>query len=259
MSKIADARRSGRPPKDLVDSEVADIVRLAVRAFSRYWGIRIQDIGSGRKRSWIQEAMKAGPMTIDTAWDLLREIVHPSPELVGKKRPKGMSFQRLNKLIAAGAKRGIDPSHWGRKLYADAAMQYQSSALFALLRVLPYKFPFPGIAMFILPGTSNPVARHVTDLVMSAAGLSKQRARDLLSAMRQFLKPAEAPFAQDAWSEVVPRLHYAALSHYLRMATDLMSRFPLSDQENASIEDLFATGLRSAERRESAKWKRIAN
>jgi hypothetical protein len=244
--------RMGRPSSINVTPEDAEILRNAVKIACRYFGVRLQDLGSG---SWIAQAMrKKAPMSVDTALALLDIIARPPRKLVGKRRPQGTSVQNVvaqvkQKLSERGD--GLRPGDVA-DLKDDIAAQYYGHANFAALIMQKYQLPVPGTAVFVMPGTSRLVAAQLTDL-LPLGYLGKQRRRDIVETLERYFELGEKPLATDFGKELVPKLTYLSLGENLRAVADIASAEGLKADECERLGTWAKDIMRSEGRRKRAK------
>jgi hypothetical protein len=220
-------RRVGRPPRETLLPEHAEVVRRAVKAGARYYGIRLRDLGESG--AWMADVMRSrAPMPVETAKRLMREIVSPNPDLIGKKRPQGMHLEDLGRLMM-----GNELKPWIIK--DDAAGQFFGYLAYAGLMLQPYAIPVGGTAFFVMPGASKRVAAELmARLPLGRIGRVKRKS--LQDTIVEFLEPGEVALRKEENKYLIPRLTYLGIVNSLGIAADIG---PLPNEEE-KVEAAFA-------------------
>jgi hypothetical protein len=255
MGNLSEAKsRVGRPLSINIAPDDAKLLREAVKLASRYYGIRLQDLGAS---SWITAAMrKKAAMSIDTALALLEFISHPPPALVGKKRPQGTSIpsvvqQLKQSLDQNGVGLQLQPDDLER-LKGDIAAQYYAYANFAGLLMQKYQLPLPGTAVFVMPGTARLAAAKLAEL-LPLDHLGRQRKRDIVETLEFYFELGEKPLESELGKKLIPRLTYLSLAENLRTMADIATTEGWQDDDLKRLETWAKDVMRSEGRRGRAK------
>jgi hypothetical protein len=198
VRKTAGERRSqrGRPTSATLEPEHAALLRSAVRAFIRYFGIRLQDLGG--KSNWLADAMrKERPISVATALRIL-DLMRPTPELIGKKKPQGQPVSEVVRLL-------LDRQGDSTKLPSGAAADYWINFALATTTMERYVVPIPGTALFVLPGAARPAAVLLAES-LPFRRLSPYRRRVLVEHLSRYFSRAEGPLRSDSGKTVATQL-----------------------------------------------------
>ena len=151
------AGNQGRPRANKLSPEDAALVRSAVRAASRYFGIAIKDLAGGA--SWVAAAMRGGsPLAASVAERLFRLVQQPDEKLVGKKPPQGPSMAEMQTAIDLhSSDRDAHPLH------QTPTLEYIHLIFTATRTIERYARPFPGSVFFVLPDSSQAIAESLAD------------------------------------------------------------------------------------------------
>lgn len=190
--------RRGRPASATLYPEHAELIRKAVKAAAKYYGVRIEDLG--RPSKWIIDAMRTTrPLSVAAAVRLIDAIDHIDPSLIGAKVPQGPTLEEMwSASRQAQSDSAVKPS-------LNPTIEYFGSTFLAHLILERYTAPIPGSVIFVLPGASNAVAEHLADIA-SAHGLAKNKRRQVFEQFAAFLKDAETPLESDLGKKLIPRL-----------------------------------------------------
>jgi hypothetical protein len=147
----------GRPPSAMLFPNDAATVRDAVKAATRYYGIRVQDLD--KESNWVTTAMrKSTEMSTETAERLFRRVQQPDAALVKAKPAKGMSLREAQAVIERFKE---DPE--ANPLPQDPTLDYILKMFEAARVVNNYARPFPGSTLFVTPGTSQRMAELLVE------------------------------------------------------------------------------------------------
>jgi hypothetical protein len=249
--KAAPRHRAGRPPNTNIDADEAKILREAVKLSARYFGIRLQDLGPG----WIAAAMrKKAPLSVEVALALLKCISGPQPQLVGKKRPQGISNKEVfERLIERGKAPEDSPaSEYFKDVKDDVGFKRYALVNFASLIMMKYQLPQPGTAVFVMPGTARLVAAKLAEL-LPLDGVGKQRKREIVETLGDYFELGERPLRAEMGKELVPRLTYLGLAENLSAIADFLEAEGWEDSELKQLEGWAHDVIRSEGRRKRAK------
>jgi hypothetical protein len=229
----------GRPRSHVLLPEHAEAIRRAVKATARYYGIRIQDIGGGSLN--ITEAMRSGSaLSVVAAAQLFAEIQRPRPELVGKKKPQGLSMDRVTELMMQYVR---DPKR--TLIPLDPTVEYFGSVFYAGLVLTRYLAPNPGSAFFVLPGAGRSIAEALTDK-LQLGKISAQRRRAIVDSMAEFFELAEKPLGSELGERLIPRLTVLSLINNLEIVAAFQK---VSDEDVLGLVDTIEAVEGSEERR----------
>ncbi|MCL5258702.1 MAG: hypothetical protein M1314_03045 [Firmicutes bacterium] len=229
-------------------------MRNAVKAATRYYGIRLQDLGGN---GWMIAAMRTkAPMSVETAQRLMEIIREPRPGLVGRKRPQGTSVAEVlksaiaaNELEKSGGPSAMESA---AALKDNAGAQYIADTLMASLTLQRYVIPTPGTAVFVMPGASRSVAENLTHL-LPLGNVGKQRSRAITETLERYFKLGEEPLQTNLGKRLIPRLTVLSLIRNLNVATERHKREGWTDEEAAALEGLVRDVVKSENRRDRAK------
>jgi len=234
-------RKRGRPSGIVLLPEHAAVVRRAVKAAARYFGLRVGDFGP-----WVTTPMRsASQMSLDTAVKLFRHVQQPSAGLAAKKRPRGPS---LVEMAPAVLRFRHDPI--ANPLPQNATTDYLDSIFEAAAVINLYTDPCPGSTMFVMPGTSLSLAQS---LVESFAEEIPKRSRTsdahqkLVLFLAHHFRVAERPLFTDRGRELVPQLMRLGVANRREITRMITEQFP--DQVASDIESSIAALTAAEEQR----------
>jgi hypothetical protein len=245
--------RGGRPPRVTISSEDAKIVREAMKLAARYYGIRLQDLGPGG--SWITRAMRTkAPMSVETGLALHTFITHPKPGLVGKKRPQGTPTGKImQRYITLRQETGEELSSEAfGEVEDDVGARFMGFANMAALMLQKYRLPFPGTAVFVMPGTSRVVAQKLIALFPDGS-IKKQYTRDIEEMLVRYFESGEKPLQSELGKKLIPRLTILSLAENLRDVASYLKEEGWPDEELGNLETWALDVGRSESRRQRAR------
>ena len=245
--------RGGRPTNVTIADDDATIIRKALKATVRYYGIRLQDLGP---ESWIAHAMRTkASMSVETALLFLAYITRPNPKLVGKKRPQGSTTKEaFERFLELGLGEENAPRELPAALMDDAAAQYYAWSSMAALVMQKYQTPLPGTAVFVMPGTSRLVVQKLLPF-LPLGNLGRATVRRIAESLERYFELGERPLQTDLGKRLVPRLTYLSLGENLRVVADHLDADGLRDDDLKELADL-ANNLRRSENRRRRVKKR---
>ena len=177
--------KQGRPLAPTLLPKDAASVRDAIKAATRYYGIRLQDIGT-----WATAAMrKSTPMSIETAERLFLAVYQPDASLVKEKPAKGMPRLEAEAAIKRNAE---DPE--ANPLPEDPAIEFVLKMFEAAQVINNYARPLPGSTLFVIPGTSQRMAELLVESFveeLSGQVFSEELQRKLEDHLSTYFKVAE--------------------------------------------------------------------
>jgi hypothetical protein len=201
-------------PKDAV------IVREAVKAATRYYGIRQQDLGG-----WVTAAMrKSAAMSVESAERLFLVVLLPDASLVKRKRAKGMPLLDAETAIKLHAE---DPET--NPLPQDPAVEYKLKMFEAERVVSEYARPMLGSTLFVIPGTSQRMAELLIEsFTEEAQGLvfGEELQRRLVGHLSYYFEVAERPLKELKNKTLLDNLRKLGLLNRLDITNELRKSFP---------------------------------
>jgi hypothetical protein len=212
--------KMGRPPAIVLLPDDAQIVRDAVTAATRYYGIRQQDLGS-----WVIAAMrKSAEMSVETAERLFRRVQQPDASLVKGKPAKGMTLLDAQSVIKLHAE---DPE--ANPLPEDPAIEYVLK-MFEVARVVNYYArPMPGSTFFVLPKTSRQTAEAIVEsFAEETQGLvfGDEVRRKLVEHLSFYFEVAERPLREVQNKTLLDNLGKLGLLNRFDLANELGKSYP---------------------------------
>lgn len=214
----------GRPPAIMLIAKDSAIVREAVKAATRYYGIRLQ--GLDKESSWVTPAMrKSTPMSVETAERLFRKVQQPDESLVKGKPAKGMSLRDAQTAIERNAE---DPETNPLPLQ-DPAFEYICKMSEAAKVVNAYARPMPGSTLFIIPGTSQPMAEALVESFVDEiprGAFGEQLQRRLIDHLSFYFQVAERPLKEIPNKPLLDNLNRLGQLNRFDLANELGKSFP---------------------------------
>ncbi|MGC2074835.1 MAG: hypothetical protein WA728_02150, partial [Xanthobacteraceae bacterium] len=210
----------GRPPAIMLLPQDAAIVRDAVKAATRYYGIQQQDLGS-----WVTAAMrKSVEMSVETAERLFRLVQQPDASLVKGKPAKGIPLLELQTAIERHRE---DPGNnpWPQ----DPAMDYILKMFEAAKVVNNHAKPMPGSTLFVVPGTSQRMAEELVESFvdeLSNETFSEQLQRRLVDHLSFYFKVAERPLKEVENKALLDKLRTLGMLNRVDLANEAGKSFP---------------------------------
>jgi hypothetical protein len=213
----------GRPPSNKLSSDDAELVRGAVRAATRYFGIAIKDLDGGA--SWVAAAMRKGsPLTVSVAERLFRLVQQPDEKLIGKKPPQGPSFEETQTAIDRHSE---DPENC--PLEQTPTLAYINLMFTAARTVERYARAFPGSVLFVLPGSARSVAESPAGEMADAQILGQigpSRRRKLIDFLHFYFKLGETPLRTEEGQKILGTLNSLGIVHNLKTAAEINRALP---------------------------------
>lgn len=218
----------GRPRANKLSSQDAELVRCAVRAAARYFGIAIKDLDNSE--SWVSAAMRHGSaMTATVAERLFLLVQKPDWNLVGRKRPQGPSLRETQEAID---RHSADSD--AHPLNQTPTLEY-IHLMFTATRIIErYARPFPGSAFFVLPGTAQGVAESLADELADTeilGQIGRSRRRKLVEFLSFYFELGERPLKTEAGERILGTLNALGVAHTLQTTAQINQLFP---EEKAS-------------------------
>jgi hypothetical protein len=218
----------GRPRANKLSPQDAELVRCAVRASTRYFGITIKGLDNGA--SWVAAAMRTGSaMTATTAERLFLLVQKPDKNLVGRKRPQGPSMGETQQSVD---RHSADPDAY--PLNQTPTLEY-IHLIFTATRIIElYARPFPGSVFFVLPGAAQGVAESLADELADTEILGKigrSRRRKLVEFLSFYFELGERPLKTETGRGVLGTLNALGVAYTRQTAAQINQALP---EENVS-------------------------
>jgi hypothetical protein len=247
--------KRGRPAAHALLPEHAAVVRRAVKAAARYFGIQSTKLGDSP--AGVREAMRTeSPLTVRTAVKLFRAVQQPSAELTAKKRPQGPSLEEMQNALLRFRD---DPL--ANPLPNNAAIDYLVAMSEAAAIINLYHCPLPGSSMFVMPGVSGPLAEAMADAFVEELPrkvLIAETRRKLVHFLTHTFQVAERPLCGKDGKPLLPHLMRLAVAN--RREIELIIFQQLPDQVAEERRNIAATleALDAAETHRSEALKNPA-
>ena len=237
----------GRPRGNMLLAEDAEIVRSAVKAATRYFGIRLQDLDRGGK--WVTVAMRnASPLSVEIAERLFLAVQRPDKLLVRGKPAQGPSLLETQKAIELHRN---DPA--AHPLQQNPAMDY-INAIFAAARVVElYARPMPGSNIFVIPGTALSLAKAIIDAIVEDLPpqiVGARSRRKLVERLAFYLDLSERPLRGVDGKALLPQLLKLGLHNRRELTSAINEQMP---EENFFDIGPAVDALATAEEQRSAE------
>lgn len=239
--------KRGRPPGVTLRPEHAAVIRRAVKAMTRYYGIRIGDLDE-----WIATAMRsAAPLSVEVAVRLFYLVQLPPTRQTGK-RPQGPSLAE----VAPAVLRFSQDSD-ANPLPENAATDYLDAIFEAAAILNLYVAPFPGSAIFAIPGIASSLAKSLVESFVedtTASEISNEGRRKLVLFLEHTFRTAERPFYTEYGRQLLPHLVRLGVANRRELIRVITEQFPeqAADNISSSIDALVDT----QERRLTASQKK---
>ena len=217
----------GRPLAPKLSVNDAELVRCAVRATTRYFGIPIGQLGGGA--GWVGEAMRSGnPMTATTAERLFRLAQQFDLGLIGRKSPQGPSLAETQRAIDSHT---ADPK--GCPLYQTPTLEYLNPNFPGTRTVERYARAFPGSVLFVLPGSAQAVAESLADEINHAqiyaqipGQIGRSERRKLVEFLSFYFGLAERPLKTPKGQKILGTLNVLGIEHNAQTLANVKKALP---------------------------------
>jgi len=195
-------------------------------------------------------------MPVETAEELLKVIAHPRPGLVGKRRPQGTSGRAImERFVALRRQLGENPPVESfADVKDDVGARFIGFGNMAALILQKYLLPYPGTAVFVMPGTSRLVVQKLIE-AFPIGSIKKQRAKDIEDALVPYFELGEKPLEADHGKELIPRLTILSLIENFR---DVVANRKAEGWSEEALRDLetWAKDVIGSERRRGRAQRR---
>ena len=242
--------KRGRPAGVTLIPEHAKVIRRAVKAAARYFGLRTGDFGA-----WVTTAMRsASQMSLDTAIKLFRQVQQPPAGLVAKKAPRGPS---LVEMTPAVLRFRDDPI--ANPLPQNATADYLDSIFEAAAVLNLYIDPCPGSTMFVMPGTSLSLAQWLVESFaeeIPKRSMSSNARQKLVLFLAHHFKIAERPLFTDRGRDLVPQLMRLGVANRREITRIITEQLP--DRVASDIESSIAALTAAEEQRSKPPQKKAS-
>lgn len=243
-------KRRGRRPPVMLSPEHAAVVRRAVKTATRYYGIKISDLADGSR--WVTTAMRSStPLSLDVAVRLYRLVQVPPAHLTGKKPPQGPSLAEIAPTVLRFRD---DPI--ANPIPDNATSAYLDSIFEAAAILNLYVTPFPGSAIFVVPGIASSLAQSLVDSFMqeiTRAQMTKAAREKLVLFLEHAFKTAERPLYTEYGRQLLPHLMRLGVANRREFTRLISEQFP--DQISDDFETRLSAHVDAEERRLSALQK----
>lgn len=240
--------KRGRPAGVVLIPEHAKVIRRAVKAAARYFGLRTGDFGA-----WVTTAMRsASPMSLDTAIKLFRQVQQPSAGLIAKKTPRGPSLVEMTPAVLRFKDDPID-----NPLPENATADYLDSIFEAAAVLSLYMDPCPGSAMFVMPGAALSLAQSLVESFseeIPKRSMSSDARQKLVLFLAHHFKIAERPLFTDRGRELVPQLMRLGVANRREITRIITEQLP--DQVASDVEASIAALTAAEEQRSKTPQKK---
>lgn len=241
IGKMDLERKRGRRAGINLRPEHAAVIRRAVKAAARYFGLRIGDFGP-----WVETAMRAkAKLSVEIATKLYHAAQRPSVALIAKRQPKGPSLAQITPPVRRFLE---DPV--ANPLPQNATAEYLNSILEAAAILSLYVQPVPGSSMFVMPGASRSLAEALVESFAeeipkrSMSPLARQK---LVLFLEHHFRIAERPLFTEHGRQLVPDLMRLGVANRREITRVITEQLP--DQMASDVESSIAALAAAEEQR----------
>jgi hypothetical protein len=194
----------------------------------------------------------ATELSLDKAVALFRLVQQPPLDLTGRKRPQGPS---LVEIAPAVLRFRQDPA--ANPLPQNATADYLDSIFEAAAILNLYTAPFPGSAIFAVPGIAASLAKSLVESFaeeISTSAMSKEARRKLVFFLEHTFNVAERPFYTDHGRQLLPHLMSLGVANRREITQRITEQFP--DQVANEIDSTVGHLSDAQERRSTASQEK---